>query len=320
MKFVEFKKNLEQKTEYSVYLFEGEDAYFRTRGLTLLKNAYLSEESLNLATFEGEDEITKIRASLDSYPFMSPKRLTVVNEFYPNKSEIEQLKDYLENPHLDSILVILDQKKCEGLKKFQNVCVVDCSKQDASLLVKWIKAECNRNGVNVTLEASNLLVDYCLQDMSRIEQETHKLIAYVGAGATINVEDVSNNVSMDTEYKIYEMTDYIAKKDISKALGVIYDMLAKGETTQRLLVSVYNYFSRLLNVAISEKSDIELSKILKIKEFAVKKARQQSARFKKKTLKRVVDMLCDTDFNVKNGKIDAEEGLWLCLFKIMTEE
>jgi dGTPase len=49
-------------------------------------------------------------------------------------------------------------------------------------------------------------------------------------------------VARDTEYKIYEMTDYIGKQKFDKALEILLDMLGKGEPPARIITSLYNYF------------------------------------------------------------------------------
>ena len=43
LKYTEFKSSLGSEKEFPVYLFEGEDAFFRERGLALLKKEYLSQ-------------------------------------------------------------------------------------------------------------------------------------------------------------------------------------------------------------------------------------------------------------------------------------
>lgn len=321
MKFTEFKKSLDQKNEYSVYIFEGEDAYFRLRGLNTLKSNFITEPSINYVSFgEGDFAIKDLLASLDSYPFMSPKRMTMVSEFYPDKSTLNALKSYLENPTADSMLVILNQKKTETLKKFSSVAVVDCGKQDTALLVRWVKAECKNNGVTVTDDGAQRLVEFCLNDMSRIENETHKLIAYVGTNGCITEDTVKENVSEDTEYKVYELTDYIGKRKYDQALKVVSDLLSKGETPQRLIISIYSYFRRLLHLSISDKSIQELSSMMGVKEFAVKKMIEQSKNFKKRSIKRAVDFLTDADYKIKTGAIDQTEAMWLSLFQIMNEK
>ncbi len=318
--FTEFKNGLSNGEEFPVYLFEGEDAYFRERGLSLLAKEFLSEPSLNLTNLPSDVDLSELIVSLNGYPFMSRKRLTVIKEFYPKAEQLKKgLKDYLENPSSDCILAVLNEKPCETLKKFSSVCVVDCKKADAGLLVKWIRAETSKYGVQIDGETARLLVEYCLSDMTRIEMETRKLIAYVGDGGTVSQAQVQTLVSRDTDYKIYEMTEYIAKKKFDLALSVIKDMSLKGESGQRVLSSVYNYFRKLLHAGISGKTAGELALSLGVKEYPAKKLIEQAKMFKKKSLKKAVDLLTEADFAVKSGRIDVDEQMWLAVFAIMTD-
>lgn len=320
MKFVEFKNSLENDKPFSVYLFEGEDAFFRERGFSLLKTRFVQEPELNLVSFGEDVDVVELLTSLNGYPFMSEKRMSVVREFYPKQDLFKKgLKDYLENPSDSSLLVILNEKPHEAFKKFSSVCVVDCGKADTSLLIKWIKAECGRSNVTIESETAKLLSEYCSSDMTRIETETAKLIAYVGNGGNISSDDVCDMVSKDTEYKIYEMTDFIAQKKFDKALLVIKDMMAKGEPSQRIIVSIYFYFRKLLHVAISDSEIKELAQILGMQEFAVRKVKEQAGKFKKKSLKNAVDMLTDLDYKIKSGLIDADDGMFTAIFKIMLD-
>jgi len=320
LKYTEFKNGLENGQTFSVYLFEGEDSYFRERGVKLLKSKFVAEPDLNLVTLDSDVSASELVASLEGFPFMSPKRMTIVREFYPKQDYFKSgFKAYLDNPSEVSILAILNEKPCETLKKYDTVAVVECKKADVSLLIKWIKAECAKDGVTIEAETAKILSEYCLSDMTRIETETHKLMSYVGKGGAISKEDVDAMVSRDYEYKIYEMTDYIAKKKFDKALSVIKDMMSKGETSQRILVAIYNYFRKLLHAAISDMDIQEMAVAFGVKEFAARKTKEQAAMFKKRALKSAVDALTDADYSVKSGKADADETMYLTVFKIMTD-
>ncbi len=321
MKYTEFKNGLNNGQEYSIYLFEGEDAFFRESGVSLLKNKFVQEPSLNFVNLQSDTPVNQIITSLEGYPFMSQKRMTLIREFYPKQEVFKAgLKGYLDDPLSTSILVILNEKPCEPLKKFASVCVVDCSKADTSLLIKWIKAECSLSGVSIDGETAKTLSEFCLSDMTRIKTETHKLIAYAQSGGTITIQDVNNLVARDLEYKVYELTDYIGKKNFDKALLLISDMTGKGEPASRILSYIYNYFRRLLHVSISDMSNSEIAEAFAVKEFAVSKMKQQASMFKKKALKNAVDMLCLADFNIKSGLADGECYSYLTIFKIMTEK
>lgn len=320
LKFSEFKNSVDNgEKPHAIYFFEGEDAYFRERGLSLIKGKYLSEPSLNFASFDGADgESGDFFASLGAYPFMSEKRVTAIREFYPKKDNAE-FNAFAENPSDFGILVVLNEKPCEYVKKFPNVAVVDCGKADAAVLTRWVKGECAQNGVAIDGETASLVVNYCLSDMTRISLETEKLIAYAGDGGSIDVKTVELLVSRDTEYKIYELTDYIGKKRFDLALTVITDMLGKGESSQRIILFVYSYFRRLLLAAISGKNASELARAFNVKEYAASKILQQAAMFKKRALKKAVDVLADSDYKIKSGLIDADEQMWITVFGIMTD-
>lgn len=320
MNYTDFKKSIDKGEYKSIYLFEGEDVFFANRGLALLKDKLISEPDLNLKVFSDGVLENELASSLDSFPFMSEYRLTVVKEFYPDKNFLKgKIKGYLSNPYPNSVLVIQNIKPCDALKKLDTVCVVDCSKADAGLLSKWIKAEGFKNGVEFTDKAVGMLIEYCLSDMTRINTETHKLISYALKTGVVNEDDVDLLVSKDTEYKIYQLTDFIGKRQFEDAIKIISELISKGETEQRLIVSMYNYFRRLLHVAISDKSNFELSKLIGVQEFAIQKLKRQASMFKKKALKTAVDVLSDADYFVKSGVMGESTAMWLSLFKIITD-
>ena len=321
MKFTQLKNSLNDGESSSIYLLEGEDDYFKNKSLKLIIDKFLSEPTFNYAEFDGNGlDMSALTASLSALPLMSEKRITAVKNFYPTKDVLRgDFKNFLENPPSDEILIISNDKASESLKKFTSVTVVDCGKEDASVLSRWVIGECGKNSVTTDRQTAALICEYCLCDMTRIETETEKLIDYAGKGGVITAETVELLVNRDNEYKIYEMTDCIGKRRNSAAIEIIKEMLSKGETAQRITVSIYNYFRRLLHIAISDKSDKELSELFGVKEYAVKKTREQAKMFRKKSLKFAVDFLSDSDYKVKSGVTDADENMWLSFFEIVNK-
>lgn len=54
MKFIMFKGSLEEGVA-PIYLFDGEEEYFKRRGEEMLKQKYLTEPSLNYSIFDGAE-------------------------------------------------------------------------------------------------------------------------------------------------------------------------------------------------------------------------------------------------------------------------
>lgn len=318
MKFSDFKSKILNKDLCSVYLLEGEEAYFTENSIGFLKANLLQEPNLNFCSLSSDTKADEIIASLSAFPIFDEYRVTLIREFYPDDKFIKNgLKSFLDAPFSNSILVIANSKPTANLKKYSSVQVVDCVKQEPFLIARWVKEECRQALVEIDLETAKMVGEFCLFSMTRVATETAKLIAFAGENGKITAKDVEELVARETEYKIYKLTEYIAERSLSKAIDAINDMLSKGETFQRLIVSVYKYFSRLLHVAISDKTNQELSNLLGVQEFAVKKAKEQAKLFKVKSLKKAVDLLADSDYKIKSGAMNDNSAFWLSLFKII---
>ncbi len=326
MNFTELKQNVQNGQWFPVYVIEGEDAYFRKLSVDVIVNAMVSEPSVNLVKFEGEElkdanRFSDLMSSIESFPFLSKRRVTVVSEYYPNQERLKQLnKLFGGGTNESSVLVVVNENRDENVKKINGSCVVDCKKMDKSTIARWIKSKCEQSRVKIELETASLIAEYCLSDMSRISVETEKLICYALKKGEITVSDVMDMVNQDSEYKIYEMTEALAKRQKEKALNIIFEMMDKGETPARLLTSVYNYFRRMLHVAITSMSETETAKVLGIKEFALKKIKQQASSFRKISLKKAVDVLEQADYRYKSGQTDVDGEFYVTLFKILLSE
>ena len=86
MKFTELKNDISDGAK-SIYLLEGDDAYFRIKGEEMIKSAFLQMPELNFSSFDGESlkgaQISALTSALESFPFMSEKRIIKVSGFYP---------------------------------------------------------------------------------------------------------------------------------------------------------------------------------------------------------------------------------------------
>ena len=320
MKFSELKNKIHEGEDFQICLFEGEDAYFGESGLRLLREKFVADQTFDYVDLGlAQSDLSLLKDSLSLFPLLSEKRLTLIKEFYPKAEQLKgELKDYFENPAPNGLLVILNSKECDTLKKFSSVTVVECKKADRVTLSRWIKGYLQESGVEIELETAMIFADYCSLDMTRIKLECDKLASYAGNGGKIDKNDLELMVTADTEYKIYDMTDCIAKKQFNSAIKIINEMLAKGEPHQKILTSVYNYFRKLLHVALSDKNAQETGTMLGMKEFAVKKASAQAKAFTPKNLKSAVDMLAQSDYEIKSGLKSVDEQMWIAVFSIMT--
>ena len=134
----------------------------------------------------------------------------------------------------------------------------------------------------------------------------------------VDAEDIERVITPDFDYKIYELTEYIATKKTQKAYSILQDMINKNEPSHKLFVSVYNHFRRLLHISLNGNlSRSTIAGYLSVKEYAVSKAEQQLKYFSKKKLKDICEMCADLDFKTKNSMISLDLAVEMLVLKIL---
>ena len=317
MKFVLFKNSIEAGAA-PIYLFEGEEEYFKHRGEEMLRERFLSEPALNSAAFDGPelkgDRLTSLVAAAQCFPFCSEKRIVKVTDLFPSEREFDTyLKPYFEHPCASTILLIVNNKggKAKGadLKKAPNVTYVDCSRADEETVLRWIFTRMRCEGVACDTECCERIMRYCLGSMSRIAAETEKLLAYAGKGGTITAADVDAVVYRDAEYKIYEMTDALGRGNFAGYMSVMNELMGKGMDEAGVLNSLCNFFRTMYAVAVLKRTDADAAKVLGMKEYAVKMSRRQANAWGKERSVRTYFFILGAVNEIKSGKRTPQGAL-----------
>lgn len=281
MKYTELKNSIKDGAG-SVYLLEGDDAYFRKNGEQLIKDAFLQMPELNFTAFDGENlkgaAISGLVSAVKNYPFMAEKRIVKVTEFYPTDTEYEtHLKSLFEDFPPTSILIIVNGglKKGVDLKRKKPVTYVDCNRADVETVAKWAYLTFKKAEIAASVAACENIAAYCLCNMSRVSVEVQKLIDYKGKGELTEAE-VEELVYKDAEYRLYELINAVSRNDFTKFCLISDELSRKGFDEMYILNGLFNYFKNLLTVLGSTDSDARLATLLKMKEYGVKKSREQA--------------------------------------------
>ena len=312
MKYTELKKHVAENGALPIYLFEGEEGYFRNNGEHVVCAPFRLDKTLDYASFDGSilkgDKIKTLVSSVCAFPFLSEKRVVKVTEFYPTEGEYEQyLKPLFENPPQSSVLFIVNQAKGKKehakLSSKPNVTFVDCSKSGEETIKKWIVITAKRAGVYIDAVTSGRLAGYCSLDMARISKETEKLLTYCAATGENKITDliVDELVYPDSEYKLYELSGALSRKNYSSFVRIMEELKAKGFDEMSLLSSLCYHFKGLYECAVSRGSDKEVAEALGMKEYAVKISRQQAQSMGKEKAEEIYGYLYRTITDVKSG-------------------
>lgn len=320
MKYVDFKKFTDENGALPIYLFEGEETYFRERGAALLLDRFLKEPTLDYTAFDGAalkgDKLKALADAVSCFPFLSEKRFVKISEFYPTEKEYDfYLKGIFENPPRDSVLLIVNSGKGKTgsapLAKKPNVTYIDCGRSDEETIKKWIYVTCKRSGVYADGTTCGKIGAYCIYDMSRISKETEKLLLYCKAKGADRLTDqiVDEVVYPDSEYKIYELANALSRKNYSAYIHILKELSSKGFDEISLLNSLCYYFKGLYEVSLMRGSDREIAAALGIKEYAARKNREQALKFPKGELLKCYENVYDAISGIKCGELTPPSAL-----------
>lgn len=319
MKFTELKDSIKEGAK-PVYLLEGEDAYFRMKGEEMIKEAFLTNPELNYSLFEGETlkggALNSLVSALKNYPFMAEKRLVKVTDFYPSEADYSAyLQPLFEDFPPTALLLIVNAspagKKGADLKRKKAVTFVDCGKAEPDTVARWAYISFKRAGITCSAAVAENLAAYCLYNMARVSSEVQKLIDYKVSGE-LTAQEVDDLVYKDADYRIYEMTGAVARKDFTKYCIISDDLKKKGADEITILNGLFSYFKNLLSTAASNLTDAQYARENDMKEYAVKKNREQAAAIGEENLKTYVNLLYGAVSDIKNGIVTPSSALLKC--------
>lgn len=321
MKFTQLKDDIKEGAR-PIYLIEGDDAYFRGKAEEQIKSAFLEMPELNFASFDGAQckgaNLSEITAALSAYPFMAEKRLVKISEFYPTEGDYEKyLKAAFENMPETTVLLIVNSqgKKGVDLKRKKCVTYIDCNKSDRETVAKWAFITMKRAGVASTVEACEAVADYCLCDMARVSKEVEKLIEYSG-GEQVTKQTVDELVYKDADFRVYQMTGAVARRDFSTFAEICFDLLSKGYDENAVIASLLSYFKNLLAVSEAALPDKELAAALKMSDFVFGKTKQQARAVGKERLIDYINSLYALSSAFKSGQMTVDGALESALARV----
>ena len=96
------------------------------------------------------------------------------------------------------------------------------------------------------------------------------------------------------------------------------EFLTPGDK-QMLLVSLYNHFRRMFYCLTTKEGNATVAEMLGVKEYAVKKTREQASKFTAKRVKAIVDRLAAADAAFKSGEKSIDGVFNECVFAILTD-
>ena len=310
-------REIDFSADYPIYELSG-DALICEKALLKIKEHYgIGEMSTSVFNEENFD-LQAIINSANQFSFFDEKRLVVIKNIENALTKDEQMafNQYIGNPNQNAIIVIVNTCNSNAFDFIKDKKVIDC-KADDLFSFKYIKDEFEKQGKVIEQPQVKKLAQFCLNDMVRIKQEISKICSYLQTGNLVTDDVIDKLVTPDEELNVFALIDALSKKDAKSSHTILYDMQQNGEPSIKLLGLISGHFRRLFFAKISKnKTNAQLASELGCKEYAIVKAKQQSEKFSASQLKQIENLILETDYNIKSGKMSQENAMYYLIFKI----
>lgn len=306
MKFLQLKKSLtEPKTIYSI---TGEDEFLVSQAIRILKESLVTcFDEFNYLKVDMDNTATRDYANLlNTMAFGDSYRVVVFTN--PNTEQVKVINTLTKD--LDRVVVVCVQPE----SKVDNAETIDCSHLDRVDLVKWVNNYLAKYNSKIEKGAFDYIIDLSSGDLSYLNTELPKLVAYAG-DKTISKEDVDLTFTKNKNYFVYHLSNAIDTRD-KKAQFDILNTLTLSQSIGEIYTFLGPYFRRMFYCAISKDSDENLASILKVKPYAISKARQIMTKNKPTYYINLYNKYINLDFSIKSGDITPQNAIYELLLGI----
>ena len=325
------EKNLNAGKMYGINLFYGKDLFLLESAVKKLKKNF-GELVLGINYIVISDNfINELISNFEIPSFGFDKKLIILKDSGLFKKETKkksnsanEQKDKLIsflNENIDKseeatnvILFIENEVEQNDLFKWieKNGCVCNFENLKPNQIVMRLKKICQMYKVILKDNVAQKLIETCGTDMQDLINELRKLIEYTGEGGEITGEAIELLAVKQIESVIFDLTDLLGQKNVSKALEVLDNLIYQKEPVQKILITLYNHFKKLYFCILATKYNMDIASSLNLKPnqmFLVSKYKKQATYFKENDLKEILNKFTDLDYKSKSGRIDIDIGL-----------
>ena len=294
-----------------VFVLAGEERFLKRLTLERIRQAVLggATDDLAYSSYEGDAaQLATVRDELETLPFLSSRRLVVVQDADPFVTRYrEALERYVNQPSRTGVLV-LDVKGWKSNTRLAKILPADATIQCETLATQRLPAWCGQWAKanyqkNLETSAATLLVELVGGDMGVLDQELAKLSAYVGDKPQITPKDVDLLLAHSRVESAWQMLDAAGEGNSSRALTTLHYLLEQGDEPLAILGAMSWQLRKLAQVARLMRERVPLGQAMATAGLPPFKHRQveQSLRHLGPRAFELYDWLLEADLGLKSS-------------------
>lgn len=281
LKYDDIIKAIKKKQVQRVYLLAGEEPYFIDQLAEQFVQNMVDEEArdFNLSILYGlETNASSLIGEVMGLSMLGGQRLVLLREGHMMK-DIDAISPYLSSIPDTTCFVICYKKKADKRKALYKAVEAmggyyESNKIYDSKVPDFIVSSFSNKGLKIDQHAAVLMSEHTGNDLEKILSEITKIgIALAGKASVVTPEVIEEYVGISKEYNNFELLRALMQRDAVSAYRIAryFASNERSHPVQMTLSILFNYFSNLMALYyLSDKSESNIAKALKISPYAVK--------------------------------------------------
>ena len=237
----ELGRELEKNKFQPVYYFYGSEDYRIKEAEKVIAARFLPKSLLktnHTILSAKKQKLGDILSELSIFPMLGENQLFSITNIESLKpKDIEKILSMMTPPDPNRVIIMstpsskLPRKTSKVLTLLaKKATAVEFGRISGDMSSRKIKAMLNEKDIEIDRDALQMLVTLGGGNMGGLIREVEKLIDYIGETGAIKEEDILAVCSDYQVFKIYELADQVATRNLDSALDIVNSLLRKGET------------------------------------------------------------------------------------------
>lgn len=320
--FIDLLAELEKGQIAPLYLFHGPEVFLQREAVRRFQIALVGEEpTFNCEVLDGEDvSATEVAEIASTLPLFSNYRLVVVKNapYFTSGAQKENpsLTAYLRHPGTATCLIFCTAGPVDKRREMYKMVaahgrVVEFTHLAPEDLRKWFQKKARQVGKTFEPAAVGALLAGG-RDLTSLNNEIEKVLAYAGDRAVVTSEDVAAVSNPSIEETVFTATDALGERRYLDALTKIRALLEKEP--QGVVLALLARQLRLIILAqdllaSGRRGEISPKDLGGVHPFVAKKVTAQARRFPRPELEALFWGLLEVDMSAKTSGEDFYAGL-----------
>ena len=186
-------------------------------------------------------------------------------------------------------------------------------------LAPWLDFLLEKENLKFNPKAKQLFFDFMGTNLMEIQMELKKLKTYIGKRKEISEDDVKSSTSYFKIEQIFELTEAIGKKDLTRSLRALAFLLDQNQNAIGVLTMLARHIRNLAKFQEGKKENLTQTQLIEktgIPRFFLKNLYNQAPLWSKEHINQTMRALYETDKALKSSSLSSH--IWLENFILKT--